>query len=271
MSNLYVRTLTGAGIVAVLIAGIAINEFTFMAVFLAILLGGLWEFYRIFEQSGKSPQKTEGMLLGSFLFFANYGIVTGSNLRALFLILLVASILYIFIAELYRKKENPFENLAITFFGVFYIAVPLSLLWYIGFRENIYHYNNNLILSIFFLIWTYDSMAYLTGMAFGKRKLFERISPKKSWEGAIGGLIFCLIISVVLYYVFDNLTLWQWLIFGVLVAVFGTYGDLAESMLKRSAGIKDSGSILPGHGGILDRFDAIFLAIPAVYLYLHFI
>lgn len=270
MKNFILRTLTGAGIVTLILAGILINRFTFMIVFLAILISGMLEFYSIFKKNGKNPQIIPGIIIGVMVFGLNYFIATGF-LRPQTMTIIFPCLLYIVIAELYRKQLFPFENIAITVFGIIYIAIPISLLWYFGFRININYYNPNLILGYFIFIWTYDTMAYLIGMAFGRKKLFERISPKKSWEGAVGGFIFCILIAFLLSVFNKNLSLLQWTIFGSLIAIFGTFGDLAESMLKRSYEIKDSGSILPGHGGILDRFDALFLAVPAIYLYLLFI
>ena len=274
MNNFLSRSITGAIIVAVMIAAIAINEYTFFAVFLAILIGGLNEFYTIFQQSGKHPQKNTGLALGAIVFTLMFLAAKGFDVGLIpqfNQIIVILAVVSIVIYEMYRKKSNPFENIALTLLGVAYIALPISLLWMISFRENLYIYNPHLILGYFIIVWTYDSMAYVSGMMFGKRKLFERISPKKSWEGAIGGFIFSIAIAIGISYFFIELTALKWAIFAALVAILGTYGDLAESLLKRSNDIKDSGTILPGHGGILDRFDALFLAIPVVYLYLQFV
>jgi phosphatidate cytidylyltransferase len=274
VNNFLSRIITGSLVVAILISGIIINKYSFMVVFLALLIACIYEFYSIFEKAGKSPQKFTGIILGILIFAINYILATGYTKPQQIIITILPVVLYIVIAELFRKHATPFENIAITVFGIIYIALPISLFWYLAYKANIYQYNYHLILGFFLLIWVYDSMAYVVGMALGKRKLFERISPKKSWEGAIGGLIFALGVAFLLSYFFKNdhdLTTIQWLIFAFLVAVFGTFGDLAESMLKRSLDIKDSGTLLPGHGGFLDRFDAVFLAIPAVYIYLQFV
>jgi phosphatidate cytidylyltransferase len=274
VNNFVSRSITGAIIVAVMLAAIAINEYTFFVVFLAILLGGLVEFYSIFEKAGKHPQKNSGLALGVIVFTLMFLSAKGFDVGLIpqfAQIVIIIAVVAVVIYEMYRKKSNPFENIALTLLGVAYIALPISLLWLISFRENIYTYNSHLLLGYFFIVWTYDSMAYVSGMIFGKHKLFERISPKKSWEGAIGGFIFSIGIAIVISLFFTELTALQWAIFAILVAVLGTYGDLAESLLKRSYDIKDSGTILPGHGGILDRFDALFLAIPVVYLYLQFV
>ena len=276
MSNLVSRTITGSSLVLLIIAGIIINEFTFFAIFATVIAIGLIEFYKLFEKSGKYPQTISGIALGVAIFTAFFLQAKGFdplNLKTgtLLMILLILSLVAIFIYELYRKQPNPFENIALTILGVLYIAIPVSLLWLIAFRENLYKYNPHLILGFFIIIWTYDTMAYVTGMMFGKNKLFERISPKKSWEGAVGGFAFSIVAAMILSFFFLELTSLQWGFFAVIVSVFGTFGDLTESLLKRSVDIKDSGAILPGHGGILDRFDALFLAVPIVYLYLQFV
>jgi phosphatidate cytidylyltransferase len=270
VNDLVKRTGTGIFIVGLILAGILINQFVFMIVFAAILVTAMLEFYQIFEKTGKQPQKISGIFSGILIFSISYGNAIG-HIKPHLIAAIVPVMIYIVVAEMYRKKQAPFENIGITFFGIIYVAVPISLLWYFAFRENICHYNPHLILGYFLLIWTNDTMAYLTGNIFGKNKLFERISPKKSWEGFIGGLIFCIGAAYLLSLWFEDITSWQWITIGAIVTVFGTLGDLAESMLKRSVDIKDSGNILPGHGGILDRFDALFIAVPVVYLYLQFI
>lgn len=270
MKDLITRTLTGAGLITLMIAAILLGRFTFFIFFALLITGSLWEFYNISELLGKHPQKICGIVIGIviFLFFFLF---SSGYVEPETMMLLILGVLYLIISELFRNKSEPFENIASTLMGIIYIALPISMLWQIAFRDNIYQFNYHLILAFFIIIWTYDSFAYLTGMMFGKTKLFERISPKKTWEGAIGGFFFALLASYILSRIFTELTLYQWLIFATLTSIFGTLGDLVESLLKRNADIKDSGDILPGHGGLLDRFDAMFLAIPALYLYLQFI
>jgi phosphatidate cytidylyltransferase len=264
------RTITGAILVAVLIAAIIISPYSSVIIFTIIGLAGLHEFYGIYSKQGVEPQVIQGLVLGFSLFVCNY-ILAAGFVKPQLLYIPVVIAMYIAINELFRQKAAPFNNIAITYFGVFYIAMPLSLFPYLGFRDNIDLYNPHLILGFFILMWSYDTFAYLTGRTFGKHRLFERVSPKKSWEGAIGGLVISSAIAWLLSKFFVDLTSWQWVVTAVIIAVFGTFGDLIESMFKRSVDIKDSGSILPGHGGILDRFDAVFIAAPAVFLYLQFI
>ena len=271
MSNLQSRTITGAILVATMVVAIILGKYSFFIFFGALVVFGLFEFFKIFETTTNiRPQKISGILLGLLIFISCFLIAEG-RVKPMFLLLLIPSALYILIREMFRKYDNPLENIAITLFGVLYIAIPVSLLWLIAYRENLYLYNYHLILAFFILIWVYDSFAYLIGMAIGKRRLFERISPKKSWEGAFGGLAVSVGASILLSTYFTELSMLQWALFAILVAVFGTFGDLFESMLKRSVNIKDSGTLLPGHGGILDRFDALFLAVPVLYLYLQFV
>jgi phosphatidate cytidylyltransferase len=171
--------------------------------------------------------------------------------------------------ELFSKHEKPIDNISKTLFGIIYVPLPFALLNFFympSIAGNEIH--PSILLGFFLILWTSDTFAYLSGMAFGKHKLFERISPKKTWEGSIGGLIFGMVMSWVLSIYFNDLSLLQWLSIGLITIVFGTFGDLAESMIKRSMNVKDSGKLLPGHGGLLDRFDAALLAAPAVFIYL---
>jgi phosphatidate cytidylyltransferase len=266
------RALTGAVFVIVLIGGILWRYESFAALFLLITILGLWEFYGLVEKAGAKPQKVFGTFTGAFLFialascfWADYGV----NLLWVFTIPLL---FLMFIFELYRKKEQPFTNIAYTIFGIVYIALPFSLLVFlpaIGSHEgNIYQ--PMLILGFFLLMWTSDTGAYLSGKAFGKHKLFERISPKKTWEGTVGGAGLCIILACVFGYFRSvwGLDTLHWIVVALIIVIAGNLGDLSESMFKRSINIKDSGTILPGHGGILDRFDAVLIAAPFVFVYL---
>ena len=272
MSSFKKRLFTGALLVLVMTICILVSKYTFFLFFAALIMLSLWEFYSIFESIGKSPQKIAGIVVGVLVFVIMFLQANGYDYNE-FLLLSVSILgtVFLFINELRRKSDSPFENIGITLLGILYIALPISLLWPIAYRENIYEYNSHIIIGYFIIIWVYDSMAYMTGKRFGKRRLLERVSPKKSWEGAIGGYVFALLVSYSLSVYFTELTLIQWLVVGTLVSVFGTIGDLTESMFKRSVNIKDSGNLLPGHGGLLDRFDALFLAVPVVYLYLQFV
>lgn len=203
----------------------------------------------------------------TFLGFFFYSI---KILDGKYFILLIIPLLLLFIIELYRKNEGPFENIAVSLLGLLYIALPISLLslLVVPLADGIY--NPYPLLLIFVLIWCFDTGAYLSGVAFGRHKLFPRISPKKSWEGVVGGVILTIIAALVFSHFYkpvDNLGM---VLAAVLAAAGATFGDLAESMLKRSADIKDSGKLLPGHGGLLDRIDSLLFVGPIIYVFLIF-
>jgi phosphatidate cytidylyltransferase len=168
---------------------------------------------------------------------------------------------------LFENTHQEFVTLAYQLMGITYITIPLVMLSKLGFF-NMLVYSHGLPMGFFVLLWTSDTGAYLAGRSMGKNKLFERVSPKKTWEGSIGGLMLTLLVAYGLSYLFDEVSLGDWLVIALLIVVFGTFGDLFESLMKRNLHIKDSGKILPGHGGVLDRFDGLFLAAPAVFFYL---
>lgn len=252
----------------VLGGGILINSFTLFALVGVIIGMGLIEFYKLLENTTLKANKTIGFAVGLALFAIACLYAIGCvPINAFWLVAPVVSA--VFIAELYRKNDYPFQNIAITLFGVIYIAVPLSLLVLIGFPEkSISGYQAHLVMGFFFLLWANDTGAYLTGITIGKHPMFPRISPKKSWEGFSGGLFFTLLVGFIISKYFTSLPMTDWLVIAFLICIFGVWGDLIESMLKRSLNIKDSGNILPGHGGILDRFDSVLFSAPIVFVYL---
>jgi phosphatidate cytidylyltransferase len=180
-----------------------------------------------------------------------------------------AFVFLIFLIELYRKLPNPFTNIAFTFFGLMYIAIPFSLLNYFP-NPNLMPetYHPELLLGFFFLVWMNETGAYLVGSAIGKHRLFERISPKKTWEGTLGGGVLSMLTGLLISRYFIQIGTLDWLVISLIVVIFTSYGDLFESMFKRSINAKDSGRLLPGHGGILDRFDGVIMAAPFVFVYL---
>jgi phosphatidate cytidylyltransferase len=267
VSNLLTRAITGLFFVSVLIGAILWGEYA-----LAVLMGittflGLLEFYKITADEELEVQKIYGVFLG----MASYLLVCLVALDILplnILVLVMPLITLSFVIELYRKKNKPFTNLSYKLLGLLYISLPLAFLTCFGFLNLQDEYTYEPVLGFFILIWMNDTMAYLTGMTIGKRLLFERISPKKTWEGTIGGALFTLLIAYVLSSYFLSIILVDWLFMASVIVTFGSLGDLIESMLKRSLQIKDSGNILPGHGGILDRFDAVFISSPIITSYL---
>ena len=269
VGNFVKRTFFGAIFVIILIAGIIIHPIAFFAVFLGITLLGNYEFYKLIQKANCIPQIIPGLISTTLLFIAcfTYAYFNSTILFALF----VLSTVLIPIIELYRKKENPFGNIAYTFMGLIYVALPFSLLSFLVFPFGDQKFHWEILMGVFVMIWANDTGAYLVGVNFGKHRLFERISPKKSWEGSIGGAIATLLIAWACSVLSSDLTMIQWFIAGIIVVIFGSFGDLVESLLKRSINIKDSGTILPGHGGVLDRFDAILLVSPMVFIFLQVI
>ena len=256
--------------------GLWLHPLSFLLTGLIILIGAQYEYYLLIRNTGVRPQMLSGILTGIIIYFISTLIAIGVIPKNFFL-LLIPIMLIITIIELYRKQEKPFDSLAHTFFSELYIAVPFSMFPFAAFGRtglnSLLHHGNiifspGIIIGFFILIWANDTGAYLTGMSFGRHKMMERISPKKTWEGFIGGII---IASLIAWFLSDWLGVVDrihWLIISLIVSVAGTYGDLVESMLKRSTGVKDSGTIMPGHGGFLDRFDSAIVAFPVVYLFI---
>ncbi|NDV69753.1 phosphatidate cytidylyltransferase [Dysgonomonas sp. 25] len=277
LPNIVVRILAGIVFVGLLLAGILINEFTFAAIF-ALLTGlALYEFYGLIEKAANVKVSKWLNIIGGLLLFG--GVFWYSNSVTCFrpdlffyLTPYAIFLLVLFVSELYRKHANPLQSLAYSFLGQLYIALPFALTNKLVLTASFYtSYNYIFLLAILVIIWVNDSFAYLTGMTFGKHRLFERISPKKSWEGFFGGLAFAIGASLVLAYFYPELSTPKWIGFAIVTVVSGTFGDLVESLFKRTLGVKDSGNMIPGHGGILDRFDSTILAIPAIVIYLEVI
>jgi phosphatidate cytidylyltransferase len=263
--------------VFILLAGLYVNEWIFAALFFIIAMLGLKEFYTIVSKDNAEPQQLFGLIAGAVLYIgiAWMQYLPGSFPLSAFpylpFILPVPIFFLPFVFEIYRKKAAPLTNISLTILGVFYIVLPLSLLNVMN-AESAVHFSGfpAFLTAFFILIWFNDTGAYLFGKQFGKHKLFERISPKKTWEGTLAGLVTAMVTAILFSLLVKEIPLVDWLMLAVLVVFFGIMGDLAESMFKRSLDIKDSGTILPGHGGILDRFDAIFISAPFVFLYFLF-
>lgn len=268
MNNLAKRTLTGIVFVILIVGSIVVERHLFALLFLLVTAWGLWEFYSLVERAGIFPNKFAGILTGIFLFASNAMIALNMTSRSILMVNFIFVFL-IFLLELYRKLPNPFTNIAFTFFGILYVALPFSLLMYFpnpAILPGVYH--KNLLLGFFFLVWINETGAYIVGTAFGRHRLFQRISPKKTWEGFLGGGLLAMITGLIISRYFTQIMMVDWLFISMIVVVFSTYGDLFESMFKRSIHAKDSGTILPGHGGLLDRLDGVIMAAPFVFVYL---
>jgi phosphatidate cytidylyltransferase len=274
MSNFWARTITGLSMVFLILAALYLDRFFFALLFLAVVILGLLELYSITVTEECKPQKFTGTILGTILYLLITGFfLFGGPQLLTFSIVVILPIFFIpIIIELYRKKERPLINSAVTIFGLIYIALPVSLLNMMNdpIGGTVFHHFPAYLTAYFLITWIYDTGAYLVGKNFGKHKFFERISPKKTWEGAIGGTIVAILATAGFYSIAEGTQLIHLLVLTGLIILFGTFGDLAESLFKRSLNLKDSGSILPGHGGILDRFDTIFVSAPFVFLYFVF-
>lgn len=249
------------------------NQWTFLVLMAMLLILGLLEFYRLISVGENAPQKVMGLTIGISLCAITY-LITVRILTVESLALLLPLTFLVFIFEMYRKQEKPFLNIASTMLGVIYLAVPVSMMIVMAFmpaEDSGITYHGGLLMGCILHIWANDTGAYFVGSRFGKNRLFERISPKKSWEGFFGGLALSIAAAWLNHRLFAELALYEWIAVAVLMSVFGTLGDLVESMLKRSINIKDSGTLFPGHGGILDRFDALLVGIPFVCCYLWFV
>ncbi|MCL2596503.1 MAG: phosphatidate cytidylyltransferase [Paludibacter sp.] len=271
IKTLLVRTLSGAVYVALIVCAILINNFIFAAVFSIICVLTTYEFHRLTNKLENVDTMTWTGVLASFLFCAIFSLsyTKFAYVGDLYIMLplLISYILLVFlvlIVEIFRGKTNPVNNIAYFIFGQIGIVLPFAFLLLIklGLRTSIY------LLALFVIIWVNDTFAYLVGSAFGKHKLIERISPKKSWEGFFGGLVGALIAGFIFSKFETNLNLIKWLFFALIITVFGTFGDLLESLIKRTVGVKDSGNIMPGHGGFLDRLDSVLFAAPAAFIFL---
>ncbi|MDB9775033.1 phosphatidate cytidylyltransferase [Vicingaceae bacterium] len=273
MNNFTQRALTGIIFVLVLLGAIALSEYASAILFFFIILLGTREFYSFFQTEDVAPQKTTG-IVSALIYFILTVFINQGQLGSTALFALVPITFFIFLKELYRNKPTPIANISYTLLGIIYVALPMTLLYELSFiNDNQFggEYNYQIVLGFFFLLWANDTGAYLVGRKLGRTKLFERISPKKTWEGSIGGGLMGLGIGYMNALLFPDLSLINWLVVALIVLIFGSLGDLVESMFKRSLNIKDSGKLLPGHGGLLDRFDGIFIAAPIVYTYLRFI
>ena len=282
LKNFIVRTLSGAVMLAVVLGAILASEWSFIALMAVITLGGIWEFYNFAQKAGYQPMKLLGLFGGMMIFaiaislfvlFATKDSTNDSLFAIIFGMAIITMLLLVplmFICELYRKSPTPIANIGSTLMGMLYVALPLSLLILIPALLGNGVWNPWIVIFYIFIIWANDVFAYLFGITLGRHRLFERISPKKSWEGFFGGLLGAMAMGYVASLVLEADTM-TWIGLALVAAIAGVFGDLVESLFKRSVNLKDSGNFIPGHGGWLDRFDALIFSAPFAFVYVIFI
>lgn len=258
------------------LGGFWLHPVSFFITGLVILAGSQAEYYKLISRNGVKPQKITGITAGAVLYIIST-LVAAELAAPGYFLAVIPLFLIIMVTELYRRNEKPFDALAHTFFPLIYSVLPLCMFPFAAFSQegipsliaaNNISFSPGIIIGFFLLLWTYDTAAYLSGISFGHHRIMERVSPKKSWEGFIGGLIITAVVAWFLSGWLGVVSRSMWVAISVIISVAGTYGDLAESLLKRSLGVKDSGNIMPGHGGFLDRFDSTVFSFPLVYLFI---
>ena len=278
MRNLLVRAASGVVLFGVVLGAILWSKWSFAALLLAIIVGGQIEFYRMAQKAGYWPQRAMGVASGILIFIVAFALMwlfdKSSELDSRYLMITGGLVLYIilllplmFICELFRKSATPIANIATSLMGVVYVAMPLSLLLFIPLLLGGGEWKPWTLLFYIFIIWANDVFAYLFGITLGKHRLFERISPKKSWEGFVGGLIGAMGMGYLAATIMGGDHI-EWIGMALIAAITGVFGDVVESLFKRSVDVKDSGQVIPGHGGWLDRFDALLLSVPFAFIYL---
>lgn len=272
MKTFIIRSISGLVYVLLVIGSILLGKYAFVAVFGILSSYTLFEFYRLAQRGGNKPQTFLGIIISIYLFTSFFLFDYHIEKRSIFLGLIPMIILSP-IVELFKESKNPVQNIAYTFLGIIYICLPFTSLLFIAtpFDQNPNLFKPEALIGLFFIIWANDSGAYMFGSWLGKTKMIERISPNKSWEGAVGGVFVAIVIALVLFHFLDILEPLQVVILTVITVIAGTYGDLTESMIKRSFNVKDSGTILPGHGGLLDRFDSMLFAAPVYFAFISLI
>ena len=276
--NFIVRTITGTLFVAIMVAGFLNPR---AMVFLFALITGLsvWEYTGLVNGiDDVRVNRFISTVAGVYLFLAVAAWRMGVVANFIIVVPYLLTIVYLFVSGLFTCNKNPVADWAYTMLGQMYVALPLSMINILAFEVDGQwgvSFDPLLPLSIFIFLWTNDSGAYCCGSLLGKHKLFPRVSPGKSWEGSIGGCVLVLAVAALIGWwansgeMTHQLSIAAWMGLGLVVVVFGTLGDLVESLFKRTLGIKDSGNLLPGHGGMLDRFDSSIMAIPAAVIYLY--
>lgn len=274
MKQFWIRVQSALVFAAVMVGGILWNQYSCGALFLIITMLSLHEYYNIVHPTlfhSKVTAIYRPFLVGSGVIIYLLSFLSAAGLLSPYVLAITPLFLFLpFITELFADSSSPVHNIGLQLAGLLYIGVSFAMLNFIMFYDGSYHAFP--LLGIILMIWAYDSLAYLTGSWLGRRKMLPRLSPKKSWEGLGGGIVGLVLVAILLSYIVPRIPLADWLTFGALIAVTGTLGDLVISLIKRSLHIKDTGSLIPGHGGVLDRFDALILTVPfaAVYIFFRF-
>ena len=298
MKNFWLRAISGFVLLGIVLVAILWAKWSLVLLLAAIIVGGQREFYRMASKAGYAPQRYLGIAAGLILLVIAFWLMLtmdesplinwDRNIRGDYLLIIFGLFLFItislplmFIYELFRKSPTPIANVGTTLMGFIYVAMPMSMLLFIPLMLSPDVWRAKIVLFYIFIIWANDSFAYLFGITLGKHRLFERISPKKSWEGFVGGLFGAALMGFIaakdiisdmeccgMADINETGIMVKWIGMALIAAVAGVFGDLVESLFKRSIDIKDSGRIMPGHGGWLDRFDALLLSIPFSFIYL---
>ena len=276
LKNFIVRTISGAVLLLVILGAMLVGYYGYLALLLLITIGGVWEFYSLSKAKGYEPQRGLGIFLSLLIYLTGLtlglevvrdegSLFVASLLSLCFVVLFVG---VVFFAEVFRNRTTPIANVATTLTGAFYVALPMALMAIMPLLLTDFSgWKALYFLFYLFLVWGNDVFAYLAGVTMGRHKMCERLSPKKSWEGFVGGVAGSLAVGALAAYCLDE-SYAMWMGLAIVVSLSSVVGDLVESMFKRDAGVKDSGNLIPGHGGILDRFDAFILSAPFAFIYL---
>lgn len=268
VKNLITRSLSGIVFIGVILTSIFLGQYAFTILMLVLSIIGLLEFVKMAKKYLSSNKDIAILLLSGILCFALIASVNTHWIESKYQVLLILVFVIPFIYTLFSTLKNPLEQLGLISLGILYISIPFALFTSFFTLNPSQIVSTQLLIAFFIMVWCNDVFAYVVGSLVGKHKLYKKVSPKKTWEGTLGGVVFTMLAAFIISKFFDVYDLNTWLALGFIISIFASLGDLIESMIKRQAGVKDSGSIMPGHGGVLDRFDGVIFAIPAVYVYL---
>lgn len=271
IKDILIRAASGVVMLVVMLTAMLWSTWSFAALLVAITAGVTWEHLRLSEHCGAQPQKVMAMGIAllvvapfALLFDSEHAIIEGVSLMFGMMFVVMIAMLMVLFVELFRQRETPIQNVSATILPALQVALPIAMLALLpALGEG---YNAWRVVAFFSIIWANDVFAFLVGITLGRHRLCERISPKKSWEGFIGGIVAAMGVALLAAHLLDeDMAIWAGM--GILTALAAVAGDLVESMFKRAAGVKDSGAIMPGHGGWFDRFDAVLMAAPVAVIY----